>query len=44
MILGKEALRWFGEIIGVNHLIIVPGRKVTLGSTGRTSQYDKKRL
>lgn len=34
---GEIAFKWFGEIIGVRHLRIVPGRKISIGQMARTS-------
>jgi hypothetical protein len=34
---GEIAFKWFGEIIGVRHLRIVPGRKINIGQMARTS-------
>lgn len=37
---GEIAFRWYGEIVGVRHLRIVPGRKINIGQMARTSFLD----
>ena len=37
--IGEVAFRWNGEIIGVQHLRIVPGRNIEVGSLARTSSF-----
>lgn len=37
--LGEVAFFWSGEIIGVQHLRIVPGRAITIGPMAQTSSY-----
>ena len=34
---GRVALRWHGEIVGVQHLRVVAGRRVEMGAEARTS-------
>ena len=34
---GEIAFRWYGEIIGVQHMRIVPGRVINIGPTAQTS-------
>ena len=38
--LGEVALKWNGEMIGVRHMRIIPGRKSIIGSKAQTSFVD----
>ncbi|KAK3576663.1 hypothetical protein CHS0354_004948 [Potamilus streckersoni] len=38
--LGEIAFNWNGEIIGVRHLRIVPGRRINIGPMAQTSIYQ----
>lgn len=37
---GQVALKWDGEMIGVRHMRIIPGRKIIIGSRAQTSFVD----